>query len=100
MKSLLRRIFKPLLTPLERGDGDSGSDYVYKPSHRIILIVISFMFLFLASLSLFLAPSGEWDYMIPVVVFGGAGLFCLLVGSIGKDIAVARLWGSRNPRRR
>ena len=96
MKSLLRRIFKPLLTPLERGD----DDYVYKPSHRVILIVISFLFLFLASLSLFLAPAGQWDYMIPVVVFGGAGLFCILVGSIGKDVAVARLWGSRNPGRK
>ena len=77
MKALLRRIFKPLLTPLERGD----SDYVYKPSHRIILMVISILFLFLASLSLYLAPAGEWGYMIPVVVFGGAGLFCILVGS-------------------
>ena len=96
MKALLRRIFKPLLAPLERGDGD----YVYTPSHRIILMVISVLFLFLASLSLFLAPEGQWDYMIPVVVFGGAGLFCILVGSVGKDIAVARLWGSRKPGRK
>ena len=96
MKSLLRQLFKPLLNPLERGDGD----YVYKPSHRIILIVISTLFLFLASLSLFLAPAGQWGYLIPVVVFGGAGLFCILVGSIGKDIAVARLWGSRNSNRK
>ncbi len=100
MKSLLRRIFKPLLAPLERGDSDPDYHYVYKPSHRIILLVISILFLFLASLSLFLAPAGEWDYMIPVVVFGGAGLFCILVGCIGKDIAVAKLWGSRNPGRK
>ena len=88
MKSIIRKLFKPLLDPLER-----GGEFVYKPSHRIILLVVSGLFLFLASLSIWLAPSV--DYLFPALVFGGAGLFGLVVGSVGKDIAVARLWGSR-----
>ena len=62
----------------------------------LILVAVSVLFLFLASMSLFLAPSWQWDYLIPVVVFGGAGFFGLIVAAAGKDVAVARLWGSRN----
>ncbi len=91
MKSLLRTLFRPLLNPLEKTDGQ----YVYKPSHRIILIAVSVMFLGLASLSLVLAPTGAIEYLFPVLIFGGASLIGLIVGTVGKDVAVARLWGSR-----
>lgn len=94
MRSLLRRLFTPLLGPLEKADGD----YIYKRSHRTILAAVGVLFLFLASLSLLLAPTGQWDYYVPVVVFGGAGLYALIVASLGEDIAVARLWGSRHKR--
>ena len=89
MKNLLRLLFRPLLDPLEAGEGQ----YIYKRSHRVVLNVMSSLFLFLAGLSLFLAPS--IDYLLPVVVFGAAGMLGLVVGSVGKDIAVAKLWGSR-----
>ena len=89
MKSFVRLLLKPLLNPLEA----EGGDYVYKKSHRIILIAVAGLFLFLASVSLFLAPS--IDYLFPTLVFGIAGLVGLGVGFAGKDIAVARLWGSR-----
>lgn len=92
MKPLLRKLFGPLLRPLEK----DGGEFVYKPSHRIILAAVCVLFLFLASLSLFLAPAGQWDYYIPVVVFGGAGIYGLIVAGLGEDIAVARLWGSKN----
>ena len=90
LRSLLRTVFKPLLAPLERGD----DAYLYKKSHRVVLIVVSALFLFLATLSLILAPSV--DYLFPVLIFGGAGLYGLLIGTLGEDIAVARLWGSRH----
>lgn len=89
MKNLVRAIFSPILKPLEAGD----EPYLYKRSHRIILITVSGLFTFLASLSFFLAPSV--DYLFPVVVFGGAALCGFVVGTVGEDRAVARLWGSR-----
>ena len=89
MKSLLRAIFSPLLSRLESGEGD----YVYRRSHRVILLVVSGLFFFLASLSVLLAPSA--DYLFPVLIFGGAGVIGLVVGWVGEDVAVARLWGSR-----
>ncbi len=81
----------PLLRLFEADD----SQFVYKPSHRLILIVVSGMFLFLASLTWILAPGGAFEYFFPILIFGGAGIIGLIVGGLGKDVAVARLWGSR-----
>jgi hypothetical protein len=83
MKSLIRAIFRPLLNLFESGD----APYAYRPSHRVILMVMS------ASLVLTLLPS--WDYALPVVLFGGVGSLGLLIGWAGTDRAVARIWGSR-----
>jgi hypothetical protein len=91
MRNLLRTLAKPLLDPLE-----AEGEFVYRRSHRVILLVMSSLFLFLAGVTLWLMPEGEWDYILPVLVFGGAGVTGLIVGTVGKDIAVARLWGSRN----
>ena len=89
MKALVRKLFAPLFTRLEAGD----EAYVYRRSSRVILYVVSLLFLFLASLSLVLATS--IDYLFPTLVFGVAGLFGLLIAWAGEDIAVARIWGSR-----
>ena len=91
MKAALRILFRPLLNPLEKTEGK----FVYKPSHRVILLVMSSLFIFLASLSWFLSPDGALEYLFPVLVFGGAGLIGVIVGTLGEDVAVARLWGSR-----
>ncbi len=56
---------------------------------------MSSLFIFLASLSWFLSPDGALEYLFPVLVFGGAGLIGVIVGTLGEDVAVARLWGSR-----
>jgi len=89
MKSLIRAIFRPLLNLFESGD----APYAYSPSHRVILMVMSVMFIGLASLVLALLPS--WDYALPVVLFGGVGSLGLLIGWVGTDRAIARIWGSR-----
>ncbi len=91
MKDLLRRLFSPVLAPLERG----SSPFEYKPSHRLILIVMSLMFLGLAAIVVWLTPSGEYGYLLPVIVFGGAGCLGLVIGALGNDRAVARIWGTR-----
>jgi hypothetical protein len=91
MKNLLRIPFGFILGPLE-----SGNDpYVYKPSHRLILVVMSLMFIGLASLVFVIMPDADPSYWLPVIVFGGAGLLGLVVAGLGEDRAVAKLWGSR-----
>ncbi len=91
MKSLLRKLFSPVLNPLERGE----TPYVYKPSHRVILIVMSSMFIGLATLVYWLMPDGNFDYLLPIIVFGGCGVLGMIIGCLGQDRAVARIWGSR-----
>lgn len=89
MRAVIRSIFSPILKPLESGN----EPYIYKRSHRIILVTVSGLFAILASLSFFLAPS--IDYLFPVVVFGAVSLCGFVVGAVGEDIAVARIWGSK-----
>lgn len=48
----------------------------------------------LAGLVYYLMPGWDSGYWLPIVVFGGAGLLGLLVGAIGSDRAVAKIWGS------
>ena len=90
MKSLFRSIFSPILNIFESGN----EEYLYKKSHRVILIVMGLLFTGLASLVYVLAKGEDIGYLLPVVVFGGAGLLSLLIGFIGEDKAVAKIWGS------
>jgi len=90
MKLLLRKLFSPLLSMFESGH----EEYIYKKSHRVILIVMGVLFTGLASLVFSLALGEDIGYLIPVIVFGGAGILSLIIGSIGSDRAVAKIWGS------
>lgn len=90
MKSLLRQLFSPVLSIFE-----SGNDaYSYQKSHRTILIVMGVLFSGLASLVFVLGQGEDIGYLIPVVVFGGAGLLSLLIGFLGNERAVAKIWGT------
>ncbi len=91
MKQLFRSLFSPILTIFE-----SGNDpYIYKRSHRIILIVMGILFSTLA-LSVYVLGKGEdLGYLLPVFVFGGAGMLSILIGLIGSNRAVAKIWGSK-----
>ncbi len=87
----MRKLFSPILKCFE-----SGTDpFVYKPSHRMALIVMGFLFSGLAMLVFMLAQGEQWGYFLPVLVFGGSGLLSLLVGFMGSDRAVAKIWGSK-----
>jgi len=90
MKSLLRTLFSPILNLFE---SDAG-EYLYKKSHRVVLIVMGILFTGLASLVFLLGQGEDITYIIPVIVFGGAGLLSLLIGILGEDRAVAKIWGS------
>jgi len=91
MKQSLRLLFKPLLDYFESGTGD----FAYKPSHRVILLVMSGMFIGLATAALLLMPETDYGYLFPVVIFGGTGCLGLIIGCLGKHRAVAKIWGSR-----
>jgi len=92
MKLLLRKLFSPILNIFESGN----ETIVYKKSHRTVLIVMGILFTGLASLVFVLAQGEELGYLIPVIVFGGAGLLSLVIGFLGNERAVAKIWGSGN----
>ena len=91
MKSLIRTLSSFVLNPLESGE----DPYAYKPSHRTILIVLGVLFSILSSVAFFLNDSGDVGYLFPVIVFGLVGLVAIVVGAVGSDRAVAKIWGSR-----
>ncbi len=91
MKKILRKLFSPLLNIFESGTGT----FAYKRSHRIVLLVMGGLFSGLAALVLFLAQGEDLGYLLPVVVFACIGLVSLLVGSLGNDRAVAKIWNAR-----
>jgi len=91
MKQQLRSLFAFILKPLEAGD----APFSYKPSHRTILILMSCLFAGLAMVTLWLNQARDLGYLLPTVVFGLVGLTGLIVGLLGNDRAVAKLWGSR-----
>ena len=91
MKQFLRKIFAPILNPFETGN----TPYLYKQSHRVILLVIGLLFSGLATAVLIVAPKADYGFLIPVTVFYSAGLVAAIVGFLGNERAVAKIWGSK-----
>ena len=93
MKHLLRKICAPILNIFEQGD----EEYAIKPLSRKILIVISILFSSLAAAVLYFIPEdAEIGYYLPVFIFSLIAFIGLVVGSLGTDRAVAKIWGSRS----
>lgn len=92
MKSSLRSLFSFLLTPLESG----SNPYSYKKMNRIILIIIGVLFAML-TLGIFFVftrfSNGDPAYLIPALIFGSASALCFIVGFLGNERAIARIWG-------
>jgi len=92
MKHVLRNIFSPILNIFERGD----EEYNSKPHSRKILLVISILFCSLASVVFFLIPAdADLGYYLPVIIFGALAIVGFIVGLLGNDRAVAKIWGGR-----
>ena len=91
MKGLLRKLVSPVLGIFEAGK----EPYAYKSSHRKILLVLSGMFSLLAAAVFASAQGQDAGYLLPVFLFGGAGLLGFIIGFLGSDRAVAKIWGSR-----
>jgi hypothetical protein len=81
-----------ILRPFERGD----EPFAYKPLNRKVLLAVGVLFAILGSVSTyFVIDRGGLAYSLPVFVFFGAALVCLVVGVFGSDRAVAKIWGNR-----
>lgn len=92
MKEVLRKVFWPVLCFFEKG-GDAGG---YRPSHRRILLVVGFLFMVLSAVSLFFSMVAEtFSALLPIVLFFVISVVCFVVGTLGSDSAVARIWGNR-----
>lgn len=93
MKALLTKLFSPILKPLENSSGD----FQYSPSHRKILYVMGFLFMVIAAVTVYFSLRIEqWAAIVPVILFSGIGLICIVVASLGSDKAVSKLWRNRN----
>ncbi|KPP98017.1 hypothetical protein [Marinobacter sp. HL-58] len=92
MKEVLRKVFWPILLFFEKGESAEG----YRPSHRKILLAVGLLFLVLSGVSLLAALVAETlGALFPIILFFVIGLVCLVVGFLGSDSAVARIWGNR-----
>lgn len=92
MKALLRKLFSPVLNLFESGE----AEYVYKPSHRKILIAVGLLFLILSSGSIYASiVAATWGGIVPISVFLLIGVVCGIVGFLGSDRAVATMWKSK-----
>ncbi|RVU85567.1 hypothetical protein EOL70_06350 [Leucothrix sargassi] len=92
MKQFFRNVFASILIIFERGD----EPYNYKPLNRIILNVMGVLFSGLAIAVAFAVPTENgFGYMLPVVVFLALGITCLVVGILGNERAVCKIWGNK-----
>jgi isoprenylcysteine carboxyl methyltransferase (ICMT) family protein YpbQ len=92
MKKSLRKLFLPILNIFESGE----EEYIYKKSHRKILLVMGVLFLFLSIVSAIATiVSSQMGGLIPFLVFFAVGAVCEIVGFLGSDRSVAKIWGSK-----
>ncbi|HED16648.1 MAG TPA: hypothetical protein ENI64_07555 [Gammaproteobacteria bacterium] len=91
MKEQLRLVFSPVLKLFEKGSGP----YKYKPLNRKILVIMGLLFSGLAAGVFYATPGDDIGYLLPVIVFSAVGVVCILVGFLGSDRAVSKIWGNR-----
>ncbi|WP_394170767.1 hypothetical protein [Saccharospirillum alexandrii] len=92
MKNTLRHLFQPILRIFESGD----DQFRYDKSHRKILLAVGVLFLFLSAISAVLAiNSAQLGGLVPVLAFFLIGFVCIVVGTLGSDKAVAKIWGNK-----
>ncbi|GAA0426802.1 hypothetical protein GCM10009133_39220 [Cocleimonas flava] len=92
MKSSFRALLSPILKLFESGEGP----YNYKKSHRTILNVVGCLFILLSLVTVAGGlASSLMGAIIPFLVFFLGGLLCLVIGTLGTDRAVAKIWGTK-----
>ncbi len=92
MKQTLRKVFSPILNIFESGE----EQFTYQASHRTILIVLGLLFMVLST-GAYYATKNAADIggLFPVIVFFSIGVVCEIVGLLGTDQAVAKIWRNK-----
>ena len=92
MKNILTKIFWPILKLFETGEDPAN----YKKSHRVALNAVGALFVFLSLVSAAAADSiGGVGSLIPVITFFCTGMVAIVVGSLGSNGAVSKIWGTK-----
>lgn len=92
MRNILTRIFWPILRFFETDEDPAN----YKKSHRVALNVVGALFIFLSIVSAAAAYTiGGVGSLIPVIAFFCAGIVLVVVGSLGSNGAVSKIWGTK-----
>ena len=92
MKAFLKKLFSPVLNPFEQGE----EEFLYKSSHRVILLIVGGLFLVLSAGGLAAGILfNQLGAALPILIFFAVGACCIIVGSLGSDRAVAKIWGSK-----
>ncbi len=92
MKHILISLFFPILNRFEKG----SDAYTYNPLNRKILIFMGFIFAGLTGLVIKFTPEGVgMSALIPVIVFGAVAIVTLVVGFLGNERAVSKIWGDK-----
>ena len=97
MKDILTKLCWPILCLFEPADVASRNQPAnYKKSHRLALVAVGALFMVLSSISgVIVLTGGDLGSLIPVAVFFAAALVALVVGALGSDHAVAKIWGNQ-----
>ncbi|MEH6519146.1 MAG: hypothetical protein V7742_20895 [Halioglobus sp.] len=92
MKNGLTRMFWPILKFFETDDDPVN----YKKSHRVALNGVGGLFIFLSLVSAVTAYStGGVGSFIPMIIFFCAGMVAVVVGALGSNSAVSKIWGTK-----
>jgi hypothetical protein len=92
MKTFLRKVFSPLLNIFEQGD----EPYMYRSLSRKILIVMGLLFAGIAAFVIaYIIRNDAYGYFAPAIIFSGVALVAIIVGCLGTERAVAKIWGNK-----
>ncbi len=92
MKTFLRKVFSPLLNIFEQGD----EPYMYRSLSRKILIVMGLLFAGIAAFVItYIIRNEAYGYFAPAIIFSGVALVAIIVGGLGTERAVAKIWGNK-----
>ena len=92
MKAILTKICWPILKFFETEAAPAN----VKKSHRVALNAMGVLFLFLSCVSVWAtSATGNLGSLIPVIVFAAVGVVAIVVGSLGSDGAVSKIWGAK-----
>lgn len=92
MKDTLTKLLWPILRIFESDEEATN----YKKSHRVVLLIVGSLFLLLSlgsAISGFY--SGGMEAVIPFIVFFSLGFVAVIIGGLGSNSAVVKIWGKR-----